>query len=78
MPRLTRWDTYVRCGQGVPFTRDGECNGRVRVWGHRWTGNATTGAQRSEPNVGACDTCGFADWSPSEAQEMTTEAQGNA
>ncbi len=75
MARITRWDVRVDCKRSVPFTRDGECDGTVRVHGYAWPADRE-GPSGGSYEVDACDKCGFADWSPEERAEMLQEARG--
>jgi hypothetical protein len=77
MARISRWDEYVTCNRSVPFTKDGECDGRVRVHGYAWPADRE-GPSGGVAEVDACDKCGFADWSPEEIAEMSREARNDA
>ena len=78
MSRLDTWNTTVECGKTVPT---GECKGRVLVKGYRHTESINSwldglgGPPGESTYVGACDTCGFDDWTEEEIAEMTTQAR---
>lgn len=78
MTRIQRWDTTVECGRTVPT---GECEGRVRIKGYYDPGSMYGGADNlgsppeGESSVGACNRCGWDDWTDEEIRDMTTQAQ---
>lgn len=73
--RITKWEEYVDCKRSVPFTTDGECDGRVRVHGYAYPASKD-GPAGGISSVDACDRCGYAEWSAEEIHEMEQEARG--